>query len=323
MPDSRLPATRHRYAIYGLVVDSDVQFASIREAGGPEAGALAAVCIALAPATSISTRLGATPVASDGWIDHAVLGDGSFYLKAGDVFEAIVSSDGRRADCTAIGVTDLASFEANLLNFVLSAALTLQGEEPMHSTVVDIGGKAVGLLGASGAGKSTLAAALIHGGSTLITDDMLRVTFVDGGARVHVGPQRLKLFEEPARLFLPGVVAEGQFNTASGKMVLQPRASHRDVVRQHWPLAALFWIGDDTAKPDEEVSALRLTGAELAKVLLSSAMNLRYQKIDRLARQMAFVERLAARVPVYALRYPRTFAAIDRVVAEIQRAVGP
>ena len=52
-------------------------------------------------------------------------------------------------------------------------------------------------------------------------------------------------------------------------------------------------------------------------------MNLRYQAIDRLARQMAFAERLAANVPVHALRYPRTFAAMDRVVAEIRGALGP
>jgi hypothetical protein len=250
------------------------------------------------------------------------LADGSFYLKAGDVFEAIVSSDGRRADCVALGDTDLSSFEANLLNFVLSAALTLQGEEPLHSTVVDIGGRAVGLLGPSGAGKSTLAAALIRSGGALVTDDMLRVTFADGKAVAHAGPHRLKLFDEPARRFLPEAIARGHFNAASGKIMLQPRSAER-VVRREWPLAALFWIGDDVTGPDEAVSATRLAGTELAKVLLSSAMNLRYQAMDRLARQMAFAERLAASAPVYALRYLRTFAGIDRVVAEIHRAIGP
>ena len=323
MPDSRLPTTRYRYGIYGLVIDSELRFASIEEAGERAATAPAAVRLALKDAAFFRAKCGSTPVASDGWIDHAVLEDGSFYLKAGDVFEAIVSSDGREADCVAIGDTDLSSFEANLLNFVLSAALTLQGEEPMHSTVVDIGGKAVGLLGPSSAGKSTLAASLIRRGSALITDDMLRVTFVDDVAIAHAGPHRLKLFDEPARRFLPEAIAKGHFNTASGKIMLQPRPLERPAARRDWPLAALFWIGDESTKPDEGVSATRLAGTELAKVLLSSAMNLRYQAIDRLVRQMAFAERLAARVPIHALRYPRTFAAMDRVAAEIQRAVGP
>jgi hypothetical protein len=322
MPDSRLPRTCHRYRIYGLVIDSELRFASIEEAGERAAGARPAVRIALKESAFFRTKLGATPVMSDGWIDHAVLGDGSFYLKAGDVFEAIVSSDGREAHCVALSDTDLSSFEANLLNFVLSAALTLQGEEPMHSTVVDIGGNAVGLLGPSGAGKSTLAASLIERGGALVTDDMLRVTFVDGKAIAHAGPQRLKLFDEPARRFLPEAIARGHFNTASGKVMLEPRSTQR-VVRREWPLAALFWIGDDSAPPDGGVSAMRLAGTELAKVLLSSAMNLRYQAIDRLARQMAFAERLAASVPVHALRYPRTFAAMGRIVAEIQCAIGP
>lgn len=325
MLDSRLHTTRHRYRIYGLVIDSGLQFSSIEEAGERAAVAAPAVSIVLAEKAFFRAKLGATPVASDGWIDHAVLADGSFYLKAGDVFEAIVSSDGRRADCVALGDTDLASFEANLLNFVLSAALTLQGEEPMHSTVVDVGGKAVGLLGSSGAGKSTLAAALIRSGGALVTDDMLRVTFADDKAVAHAGPHRLKLFDEPARLFLPESVAGGYFNSASGKIMLHPPAPAdiERAARREWPLAALFWIGDERAPPDEPVSARRLAGTELAKILLSSAMNLRYQAIDRLARQMAFAERLAANVPVHALRYPRTFAAMDRVVAEIRGALGP
>lgn len=322
MPDSRLHMTRHRYRIYGLVIDSGLQFASIEEPGEQAAVATPALSIVLSEKAFLRAKLGATPVASDGWIDHAVLADGSFYLKAGDVFEAIVSSDGRQADCVALGDTDLSSFEANLLNFVLSAALTLQGEEPLHSTVVAIGDRAVGLLGPSGAGKSTLAASLIRSGGALVTDDMLRVTFVDGKAIAHAGPHRLKLFDEPARRFLPEAIARGHFNTASGKIMLQPRSA-KHLIRRDWPLAALFWIGADAAGPDEGASATRLAGTELAKVLLSSAMNLRYQATDRLARQMVFAERLAAGAPVYDLRYLRTFAGIDRVVAEIHRAIGP
>jgi hypothetical protein len=200
MLDSRLNMTRHRYRIYGLVIDSGLQFASIEEADERAAIAAPSLGIVLEKKAFFRTKLGSTPVISDGWIDHAVLADGSFYLKAGDVFEAIVSCDGRRADCVALGDTDLASFEANLLNFVLSAALTLQGEEPMHSTVVDVGGKAVGFLGPSGAGKSTLAAALLRSGDALVTDDMLRITFAGDEAVAHAGPHRLKLFDEPARL---------------------------------------------------------------------------------------------------------------------------
>src|ERR1700754_1573725 len=103
MLDSRLPGACHRYGIYGLVIDSELRFASIEEADERVAGARPAVRIALKEAAFFRTKLGATPVLSDGWIDHAVLGDGSFYLKAGDVFEAIVSSDGREADCVALG----------------------------------------------------------------------------------------------------------------------------------------------------------------------------------------------------------------------------
>jgi hypothetical protein len=71
-------------------------------------------------------------------------------MRVDEVFETIVSASGRRAVCLRLGDADERSFEANLLNFVLSTSLTLRGEEPLHATVVDLGGRVAGLLGPSG-----------------------------------------------------------------------------------------------------------------------------------------------------------------------------
>jgi hypothetical protein len=65
-----------------------------------------------------------------------------------------------------------------------------------------------------------------------------------------------------------------------------------------------------------------LAGLELAKVVLSSAMDDRYTPPGRLARQMAFAARLAHTLPIYALRYPRSFDVMDEVAAQIHRTVG-
>jgi len=89
------------------------------------------------------------------------------------------------------------------------------------------------------------------------------------------------------------------------------------------PLAALYYIGRRTGHPAPiAVSATRLAGLELAKVLLSSAMDDRYTPPRRLAQQMAFVARLSHTLPVYALGYPRSFEVMDEVADHIRRTAG-
>ena len=253
------------------------------------------------------------------WVAYALLADGSVYLKAAGIFEVIVARDGRTVVCAALGAVDRRTFEANLMNFVLGTSLTLQGEEPLHSTVVDLGGRAVGLLGPSGAGKSTLAAFLISRGADLVTDDMLRVQFVGDSLLAHPGPYRLKLLDDPGRRFLPGALADGHFNTLSGKIMVKPRTAGQEGSAPV-PLAALYYIGELAGWPaPSAVAALPLTGLELARVVLSSAMDDRYTPPARLAQQMAFAARLARTLPVYALRYPRSFDVMDEVEAQILR----
>ena len=87
------------------------------------------------------------------------------HIRADEVFEATVSACGNEVVCRRLGELDMRTLEANLLNFVISTSLTLSGEEPLHATVVELDGHAVGLLGHSGTGKSTLAAFLISRGA--------------------------------------------------------------------------------------------------------------------------------------------------------------
>ena len=313
-------AFAHRHLVYGLIVESAFRLESVGVL--PQASAEPWIRISLAPRDAFAETARTLPIDPDDWIQHAVLPDGAVYMKLDDVFEALVSADGRTVRCVRLGDADARSFEANLLNFVLSAALTLRGEEPLHAAVLDLGDKAVALLGPSGAGKSTLAAHLIGQGATLVTDDMLRLAFVDGSAFAHHGPHRLKLFDEPARLLLPGAARDGHFNAASGKLMIEPPAIHgRDQPR---PLAALFWLDEPPAQsPSDEVSVARLAGLELMRLLTASAMDIRNHTPHRLARQLAFAQRVAQTLPVYALRYARRYAVLDRVAEQISRLAGP
>lgn len=254
------------------------------------------------------------------WIAHAFLPDGRFYLDAPHIVEAILSPDGRSVTCARGDAADARAVEANLMNIVLASALTLAGEEPLHGTAVDIGGRAIGVLGHSGAGKSSLAAFLISNGARLLTDDVLRIEFVDGQAVAYPGPHRLKLFEEPARRFLPDSLADGRFNSLSGKMMIPPPGPA--ISGSGIPLAALYFLGDlpGMAEPTQP-SAIDLSGEQIVRVLLSSAMDNRNASPARLASQLRFAGQLAALVPIRALRYPRRFGLMEAVAQEIRRSL--
>ena len=310
---------RYRYRVYGLVIESELRLTSVEELADGEGSP--AITLAFASPDHFRAIAPDRAPDPDDWVQHVILDDGSVYVKADGVFETQISADGRNVTCRALGEIDQRSFEANLLNFVVSASLTLQGEETHHSTVVEFDGHAVGLLGLSGAGKSTLAAFLIGRGADLVTDDMLRVSFAGGTLLAHAGPYRLKLLDEPGKRFLPAATADGYFNSLSGKVMVQPRENvplHREPI----PLAALFHLGHPDDQPGvEAVSLSRLGGVELARAIISSTMDTRYALPGRLARQIEFAARVARTLPVYELRYPRSVDAMDDVAEEIHRAI--
>jgi hypothetical protein len=319
MPDSAPAAARYRYRVYDLIVESEVRLTSVETCDDDRAPV--SIGLSCRPAAYFEQRAPGLREDSDEWIRHTILADGSAYLRVNDVFEAIISADGRSVVCARLGTVDDRTFEANLANFALSASLTLQGEECLHATVVAFGGRAVGLLGSSGAGKSTLAAFLLGRGAELVTDDMLRLRFSDRSVDAYPGPYRLKLFDEAATRFLPDAAGDGEFNALSGKVMVRP-GGMPVVPRLPRPLSCLLWLGEEpSSSADNDVTVRTLLGVEKARVLIASAMDIRYFAPDRLVRQLKFAERVGRALPLHALVYPRRFSAFERVVEQIRRLV--
>ena len=307
------------YRIYGVVIASEFPLTSVHE---PVASSMPAdIEIKVdTPAFFQGLALGFSKQVGEG-LHHVVLNDGRIYMRVDAVFEAIVSMDGKRVICRKLADVDHRSFEANLMNFVMSTSLTLQGEEPLHCTAVEMDGFAVGLLGHSGAGKSTLAGYLCSEGAQLLTDDLLRLKRIGSAWQAYPGPYRLKLFAEPSRPFLSADLEDGHFNVLSNKMMIRPNRESRPSFLSV-PLAALFHLGDGADYSETvEISAVRLAGIEFARRIISSAMENRYSAPTRLLRQIDFAARLAESLPVYELKYPRAFDRLSDVAAQIRTLV--
>jgi hypothetical protein len=244
---------------------------------------------------------------------QAVLETGDLYIRWGDWFDFVVSPDGRHVLCRNLSDVALQRFEAYLTNFAVSAALLQLGEEPLHSTVVELKGRAIGLLGNSGAGKSTLASYLIQRGGDLVTDDLLRVTFEGEHAMAHPGPYRLKLFKEPADRYLRNAASSGCWSPGGEKLIyelgdpIEARSARR--------LTAFFHLRRSAS--EGSVAVERITGLELFKTISASSMNSRLHTPARLARHFRFAERIGGLLPVYRLSYPTNFEVLSQVAEHI------
>ncbi|MDF2692263.1 MAG: Serine kinase of the HPr protein regulates carbohydrate metabolism, partial [Labilithrix sp.] len=85
----------------------------------------------------------------------------------------------------------------------------LRGKLALHGAVIELGGKAVALVGRSGQGKSTLAAALCGSGAALFADDAIATDRVEQGHWMVLPTEAKHWLDASARQALGDPEAEG------------------------------------------------------------------------------------------------------------------
>jgi hypothetical protein len=303
-----VPAEFRDYRVYGLSLRSEIPL------GLPEqpAGQSPDVTFFSAPRGWFAHATAGLPrdEGTGGSYERAHSADGSEFLRWPDLFEFMVSHDGRSVVCGWLERATVESFQTYLLAQVLSFALIRQAYEPLHSTTVVVEGKAVALLGDSGHGKSTLAAAFVHAGHQILTDDLLLIRDDGGILCGFAGPPRIKLLPDVARRFFPDQARCSLMNPDGDKLIIP-------LEQGQWqpgpvPLHGFLLLkeSDDNVRGFDLTS---LSGAQSLLQLVRSTYNARISSPDRLRRQFLAVRDWATRIPVRGLTYPRTLAALEQV----------
>lgn len=237
------------------------------------------------------------------------LQDGSHFVRWPDLFEFLISPEGRLILGRPLVGVAYEAFSTYLLGQVMSFALLKQGLEPLHATVVVRDGRGTALLGDSGYGKSSLAAASLAVGYRILTDDLLVVREHAGRMLGYPGPPRLKLFPEMARRFLPGPPAT-PMNPSTRKLVVPLRKE------QYWnrpaSLERIYAIASPRARA-RSIRVRRLSRRQAFLTLTRNTFNAAVSAPQRLERQFRMAARLAAIVPVSVVRYPRSLDALRKV----------
>jgi hypothetical protein len=257
---------------------------------------------------------------TDGWYQQFSCPDGSDLLRWPDLFEFLVAPDGRSVACRMHEQATLESFQTYLFGHVMSYVLVKQGYEPLHATAVAIDGIAVALLGECGSGKSTLAASLVAAGHRILTDDLLLLRDVNGVLCGFPGPSRLKLFPEVAKVFLPDLAWSAPMNPLTDKLIV-PLAHGQ---RESRPIPACRFFALDSSDLETQVAVTPVTPADSLIEILRATFNSRLVSPRRLRQQFLAAHRLATRIPVRRLAYPRRMDVLDQVhraiLADLQRA---
>lgn len=246
------------------------------------------------------------------WFRHARLPDGSDYLRWSGLFEFLIASDGRRIACRSLDGPAREAFQTYLLGQVLSFALLKRGIEPLHATAVVIDERAVGLVGDCGYGKSSLGAAFLQAAHRLLTDDLLVIREESLGFLAYPGPPRIKLFPEIAKLLLGDRTSGAPMNPQTSKLVipLDPhQAAHTAV-----PLRTIYVLRPPTpGTQSTRVTIRTLSQRQACLELIASTFNPVVVEPARLTRQFDLAARIALRIPVKSLTYPRSLVSLPAV----------
>ena len=303
---------RRTYRVYGLCLRSDWSLPCPEGRGSDRAE------VELFDARSSLFSEAMQGVASqpggEDWFQHRRLWDGSDYLRWSGLFEFLVSPDGRRIACHPLNGTSREAFHAYLLGQVISFALLRQGNEPLHSTAMLINGEAVGFVGDCGYGKSSLGAAFLQAGYPLLTDDLLVVKEEGHGFFAYPGPPRIKLFPGIAKSLLGEWIAGTPMNNLTPKLVIPLGLDGKMFCREASPLKAIYVLTPPSENSGSERITIRTVSPRRACLeLLKNTFNAVVVEPARLRRQFDLAARLASRIPVKSLSFPRRLARLAAV----------
>ncbi|KKM94361.1 hypothetical protein LCGC14_1199050 [marine sediment metagenome] len=192
--------TPYRYRAFGLVIDSDFNLgAPILEAEGPADLSIFRARLEHQPTKPVEMRDGVC------WMHWPEIG--TFAIEGPD----------RIAVDPAPGVSD-ALVALPLTGSVMAMLMVLQrGALVLHASAVGLGGRSLVLLGDKTAGKSTTAARFVAAGHPLLSDDVVALSFAEGGAAAVVpalGQMKLSAEAAASLTFDSQVTGSGEIHPA-------------------------------------------------------------------------------------------------------------
>lgn len=219
--------------------------------------------------------------------------------------------DGREVSIACLPEADTRSLQHLIAGNLLALILRQRKRVVLHASAVEIDSAGIVFAGDSGQGKSTMAAAMNVRGHRIVADDVAAVEVSEDGCRLFRAFPQLKVSPEAARWLafdpedLPRAHPDGdeRIYRTNGEF---PRAP--------LPLRAVYVMEEGA-----EAAIERLPRREAVAELLRHSYAVRSIEPD-VDRGAYFLRsgRLAASIPVYRLRRPKSLAALPELARTVE-----
>ena len=233
---------------------------------------------------------------------------GGYYLRFPSMAGFIVSRDQSRIQCCPASDTPQVTVRHLLLDQVMPLVLSRTEPVVLHASGVLTEFGAIAFVGRTGEGKSTLAASFARNGCPMLSDDCLvlrsdcqcwTATATYPGVRLWPSTLDALLYRETPTHDIAHYINKRRVNNCE----IVPHSSGPAALR------ALFMLCYSEGEP----SITRHRPASATMALIAYAYNLDITDTAFLRQQFGTVSDIAAKVPVFELRYPRDFATLGRV----------
>jgi hypothetical protein len=202
-----------------------------------------------------------------------------------------------------------------ILGTCMGALLLQRRVIPLHGSAIAINNRAYGIVGESGAGKSTLAASFLEKGFTLLSDDIIPISLINGIPMVTPAYPQQKLWKESLDAFS---VSSDQFSAIfdrETKYIVPVPASFE---LNQMPLEAVF----ELIKGEDEIILRPLNKLEqLRKLYEHTFRSFLIERLNLLEWHFHITAAISNKVKMYQLTRPTSRFSAEELSDLILRTV--
>lgn len=202
-----------------------------------------------------------------------------------------------------------------LLGAAFAVLLDQRGYFVLHSSAVEIDGKAVAFVGNKGDGKSTIAAMLSNNGHPLLADDTVAIDLNNQNIpTVLPGFPQFKLYPDSVTAAFNEDPA--QLEEIASNVIKRSRRADQ-FCNQKLPLQAIYVLAEGN-----EVEIIRLSPQEALHYLIANSYMARFTnnwlQNGRAAANLMQCSKIVNSVPVYKLERPRNMSNLKEITSAIK-----
>jgi hypothetical protein len=247
------------------------------------------------------------------WLSFAKV-DGGYLLRFNELANFFLSDEGKEIVCTPKPEIPQDTIQHLLLDQVIPLVVNLKGGEALHVSAVLMPQGVIAFAGPSGSGKSTLVGSFVSLGYAFVSDDCLSLVKKEENIYGVPAYPGLRLWKDAlSNLFRDNGANESVAHYTTKQRIWFEKKPE-SYCSEPQPLTAIYILSNSSeVRKKSDIVIEPLSPRESFIALVRCAFRLDITDRDMLTRQFRFLERVASRVSVRRLIYPREFNLLPAV----------